>query len=109
LIAKRTRGYDWGGVRPGIIGQTLMTFGLNGVVFVFIAYGILFSLLDKYSKICDVLSPFTIYIYILSCLFAFSIIGTTHGVFSKFWYFTYGYLLTFFLATKKTASSVGQG
>lgn len=100
LIARVTRDYDWGGIRSGIMGQTLMAFGAKGVFFVFVAYGILFSLLDRYSKVYNDSSPYTVYIYILSGLFSFSIIGTTHSVFSKFWYFTYAYFLTFFLATK---------
>lgn len=102
LVAKITRGYSWGGVRPGIMGQTLMAFGLKGVVFVFFFLGVLFSQLDNIINRSYIFSsPHIVYIYILSALFSFSIIGTTQSVFSKFWYLTYGYLITYFFATKK--------
>ena len=72
------------------------------LVFVFFIIGVLFSQLDKFiNKTYILSSPHTVYIYILSALFSFSIIGTTHSVFSKFWYLTYGYFITFFFATKK--------
>ena len=106
LIAKVTRGYDWGGLRPGIMGQTLMAFGVKGVIVVFFLHGLLFSQLDKLSKRYCVDSPSLVFVYIVTVIFAFSIIGTTHGVFAKFWYFTYGYLLTITLAAKKTRRSV---
>ncbi len=106
LIAKITRGYNWGGVRPGIMGQTLIAFGLKGVIIVFFLIGILFSQLDKsINKTYVFSSPHAVYIYILSALFSFLIIGTTHSVFSKFWYFTYGYLFTVFFASKKINQS----
>jgi len=109
LIAKITRGYSWGGIRPGIMAQTLMAFGLKGVIFLFFIMGLLFSQLDKFiNKTYILLTPRTVYIYMLSALLSISIIGTTQSVFSKFWYLTYGYLLTVFFATKKTTSSINK-
>ena len=107
LVAKVTRGFDWTGVRPGIIGQTLMAFGVKGVVFVFFVYGLLFSQLDKLSKRYSYDCPWLVLIYILTVVFSFSIIGTTHGTFAKLWYFVYGYLITIVLAAKKRKLSTG--
>ncbi len=101
LIAKVTRGYDWGGIRPGIMGQTLMAFGIMGVIFLFIAYGLLFSCLDRFSKCLEQFSPHIFLVYILSGLFSFSVIGTTHSVFSKFWYLIYAFIVFYLFATKK--------
>lgn len=101
LIARVTRGYDWGGIRPGIMGQTLMAFGMKGVVFLFIVYGILFSCLDRLSKCQEQYSPDIVLVYILSGLFSFSVIGTTHSVFSKFWYLIYAFMVFYLFATKK--------
>lgn len=57
LIAKVTRGYDWGGIRPGIMSQTLMAFGLTGVIVLFLGYGMIFAFLDVASKRLDLYSP----------------------------------------------------
>ena len=106
LIAKVTRESAWTAVRPGIIGQALMAFGLKGVIAIFFFYGLLFSQLDKLSKQYSYDSPWLVLIYILTVVFSFSIIGTTHGTFSKFWYFIYGYLITIALASKKTRQTI---
>jgi len=107
LVAKVTRGFDWTAVRPGAIGQTLMAFGVKGVIVVFFLYGLLFSQLDKLSKQYSYDSPQLVLIYILTVVFSFSIIGTTHGTFAKLWYFVYGYFITIILAAKKTKQSTG--
>jgi|SaaInlStandDraft_3_1057020.scaffolds.fasta_scaffold01053_5 oligosaccharide repeat unit polymerase len=100
LIAKVTRGYDWGGVRPGIMSQTLMAFGIVGVIVLFVGYGTLFSYLDHKAMTGDRNSPNMVLIYILSGLFSFSIIGTTHSVFSKFWYLIYFFIIVLLLTSK---------
>ena len=105
IISKVTRGFDWTGVRPGIMGQTLMAFGLKGVIVVFFLHGLLFSQLDKMSRRYCVDSPGLVFVYILAVMFSFSIIGTTHSVFAKLWYFMYGSLITTFLATKKNKAN----
>jgi len=101
LVARVTRGFDWTGVRSGIIGQTLMAFGLNGVIVVFFLYGLLFSQLDRLSKQYPFNSPCLVFVYIVTVIFSYSVIGTVHSVFAKFWYFTYGYLITIIVAAKK--------
>lgn len=105
LTAQITRGLSWGGIRPGIIGQTLMAFGQTGVVVVFLLYGLLFSLLDALSRRYEIASPGSLLVYGSAVIFSYSLVATTHNTFAKFWYFLYGSILMIILAARQVRRS----
>ena len=101
IVARVTRGITWGGVRPGMIGQSLMAFGIGGMIVIFIGYGVLFSYLDRFIKENTMHSSSAIYVYLVAILFSISMLTSTQSLFSKFWFYTYIYLLIRFVGSKK--------
>lgn len=102
IAAETTRNYDWGAIRPGVVGETLMAFGPVGVVVVFVLYGLLFARLDVLHGRTAIASPRNLLIYGTAVIFSYSVIASTHGTFAKFWYFLYGSGLTILLAAGRT-------
>ena len=101
VIAEVTRGSRWTGIRPGIMAQTLMTFGAAGVVILFFLFGLLFAYLDRSAVTRDKFSVGLLYIYMVAVLASYSIIVMTEGLFTKFWYFTYAFILVALISGKR--------
>jgi len=101
LVAQVTRDYEWGAVRPGIIGQTLMAYGPAGVAVVFVLYGACFAWLDRLSPRIPADSPARLVAAGAAVILAYSVLTTTHGTFAKWWYFLYGCAATGLLACRR--------
>ena len=100
IIAEMLRGSMWTGIRAGILAELLMAFGVSGLIVGFFLLGLLFGFLDTTYLDYNVNNVKLIFIYFITVLFSYIILGTVDSVFARFWYFVYAYFLFRKVASK---------